>query len=110
MSAKPVLTKVQHLRSGGSSMVYLHPFLKNDGSDTLETGDIICKQRSKDGTVSTVKIYNDTPLEPGETTKLIVELYNHPKELRITAYEDCDGNTYPMQYVARKRLLGGWSL
>ena len=91
-------------------MVYLHPFLKNNGSEILKTGNVICKQKSKDGTVSTVRIYNSTELEPGETTKLITELFDHPRELKITAYEESGGTIYSMEYVAKRGFFGGWSL
>jgi hypothetical protein len=49
MSAKPVLTKVTHYQVSNSSMVYLHPFLTNRGSETLKKGHVICKKNQKMG-------------------------------------------------------------
>jgi hypothetical protein len=50
MSAKPTLAKLES-HAASPQQFYVYPFLKNEGTSTLQPGRLILKQTSKDGTV-----------------------------------------------------------
>jgi len=104
MSAKPMLAKLES-HATSPQQFYLYPFLKNEGTSTLQPGRLIVKQTSKDGTVAQLSVVNLTPLDPGETTKLIHQVFN-PKAFAVVRYEEDGGATYPMEGVINRGILG----
>ena len=50
------------------------------------TGEIIATQTRRDRTIKRLSIYNDTPLQPGDATTLLVQVFN-AREIRLDEYE-----------------------
>lgn len=107
MTGNPTIVKLTSFRKSRSN-VYLHPFLKNIGPGELPAGTITGKQTSKDGTVKSVSFYNSTALEPGETTKLILQVFD-AKSIKLTRYTARNNLEFELNVELREGLFG-WSL
>ena len=105
MTALPRLSKVKF--PGASDWLSL--YLENAGTSVLRRGTVRVKQTSTDGTVRSIDFFNNTELEPGESTRLVNSISN-AKIIRITCYEESqDGIVFPLEYVYERRLFG-WKL
>nr|WP_294553227.1 hypothetical protein [uncultured Rhodopila sp.] len=106
VTANPHISKITGLDLSGTG--FLTSFLYNAGTSVLPTGSVIAKQKSKDGTVESLRIYNRTPLSPGETTKLVQEVFG-AFTITVLSYVGSDGSEYPLnQFISRS--LFGWSV
>ncbi len=102
MTAIPTIVRVKC-----SVDTYLDLFLKNTGTSTLPTGEIIATQTSRDRTIKRLSIYNDTPLQPGETTKLVEQVFD-AREIRFNEYKyvkSGEKQSFPMHGKIRKRRI-----
>lgn len=100
MSAKPRLVKTKVTYAGG--FTYIEPFLKNEGTSPLAPGHVIVRQKSRDGTVVDLSVFNQTTLAPGETGKLLHQVFGTWESLTAVRYEESGGASYPLDQVLLK--------
>lgn len=107
MTAQLRITKISVTATGGAAM-YLKPFLTNTGNVDVPTGTVVAKQTSRDGTVESLSFYNNTTLSPGETTTLILQIFN-AKNIVFSHYEIRGQENIPLRGKASSGIFK-WSL
>jgi len=83
--------------------------LENTGREHVSHGQVLARQRSKDGSVQTVEFFNTVDLAPGDKTKVSQLLRGTLKEIDFTIYRTSDGESIPLSGLA-KRGIFRWSL
>jgi hypothetical protein len=83
--------------------------LKNVGTEHISPGQIVARQRSRDGSVQTVEFFSTANLPPGEKTKVSQLLRGSIKEIDFKLYRTSDGGSIPLSGSA-KRGIFRWSL
>lgn len=102
MTAIPTIVKI--IGFGDS----LDIFLRNTGTSLLPEGNIFVMQTNNDGTIQRRRIGNLTPLNPGETTKIIDHAID-AKTIQIHEYRSItvkNEQSFPMQGQIQRKLLG----
>ena len=109
LSAVPKIIEITRLQVSAGRQ-YLHPYLHNDGTSDLAVGHVVAMQTSRDGTVKQLRIFNGTPLQPGQTTKLIEQVFD-AKSIQLQCYEVSHSSVrFPMTGTLRMGFFGGWSI
>jgi hypothetical protein len=114
MAGVPKVLKVTHYRvSRGRDAIYPHLF--NEGTSDLPAGRLVVRQKMRDGTFTMYDCFNPTPLAPGQTTKLTLQVFNtRPLQLmEYMAEGDSTGSSSRFELDGKKTLkrhLFGWSL
>ena len=83
--------------------------LENVGTEHVRPGQVLARQRSKDGSVQTVEFFSTVDLSPGDKTKIGQLLRGAVKEIEFKSYRTNDGESIPLSGSA-KRGLFRWSL
>lgn len=104
MSPAPRITKITSLDS-----IRLNVYLENLGDAVLGPGYLFGRKTFKDGSVSDLRTFAYTDLNPGETTKVFINGLSNCKSIEIRGYRVGNTEKYGVSAVISRGFFG-WKL